>query len=61
MTETHERNVELDPASRHLEAQRQAVKAHIRHLLVDAVMRSADATSDPKLARLPGDDPRTGR
>lgn len=36
------------------EAQRQALRAHIRQRLVTALMRSGDAVTDPKLARLPG-------
>ncbi|WP_199545047.1 hypothetical protein [Paraburkholderia kururiensis] len=36
------------------EAQRQALRADIRQRLVTALMRSGDAVTDPKLARLPG-------
>ncbi|WP_175920950.1 hypothetical protein [Burkholderia pyrrocinia] len=37
-----------------LEAQRHALRADIRRQLIDALMRSGDAVTDPKLARLPG-------
>ncbi|MET3817929.1 hypothetical protein ACVK00_002694 [Burkholderia sp. PvR073] len=36
------------------DAQRQALRADIRQRLVTALMRSGDAVTDPKLARLPG-------
>ncbi|WP_175822159.1 hypothetical protein [Burkholderia sp. BCC0419] len=36
------------------DAQREALRADIRQRLVTALMRSGDAVTDPKLARLPG-------
>ena len=36
------------------EAQRQALRVDLRQRLVTALMRSGDAVTDPKLARLPG-------